>query len=42
MGLARTTMIIDPKGKIAAVWDKVAVVGHATDVLMKLREDHIN
>lgn len=42
MGVARTTMIIDPKGKIAAVWDKVAVVGHAMDVLMRLREGHIN
>jgi len=42
MGVARTTMIVDPKGKIAAVWDKVAVVGHAMDVLMRLREDHIN
>lgn len=40
MGIARTTMIIDPKGKIAAVWNKVAVVGHAVDVLKKLREDN--
>jgi len=42
MGIARTTMLVDPKGKIAAVWEKVAVVGHVTDVLMRLREDHIN
>jgi len=42
MGIARTTMLVGPDGKIAAVWEKVAVVGHVTDVLMRLREDHIN
>lgn len=33
MGIARTTVLIDGEGKIARVWDKVKVEGHADEVL---------
>jgi thioredoxin-dependent peroxiredoxin len=33
MGMVRTTYLIDADGKIARVWDKVRVKGHAEDVL---------
>jgi peroxiredoxin Q/BCP len=33
MGVARTTFLVDPEGKIARVWEKVSVNGHAEDVL---------
>jgi peroxiredoxin Q/BCP len=33
MGVERTTFLIDPKGKISAVWNKVKVPGHAEAVL---------
>ena len=33
MGMVRTTYLIGPDGKIARVWDKVKVKGHAEDVL---------
>jgi thioredoxin-dependent peroxiredoxin len=33
MGVERTTFLIDPKSKIAAVWNKVKVPGHAQAVL---------
>jgi thioredoxin-dependent peroxiredoxin len=33
MGVERTTMLIDAKGKIARVWRKVKVPGHAEEVL---------
>ena len=33
MGIQRTTFIIDANGKIAAVWPKVKVDGHAAEVL---------
>jgi peroxiredoxin Q/BCP len=33
MGVVRTTFLIDPKGRIAKVWEKVRVAGHAEDVL---------
>ena len=33
MGVVRTTFLIDPKGKIARVWEKVRVDGHADEVL---------
>jgi peroxiredoxin Q/BCP len=42
MGIVRTTILIDPKGKIASVWEKVSVAGHAAEVLMKLRENGAN
>jgi len=33
MGVERATFLIDPKGKIAAVWRKVRVPGHVEEVL---------
>ncbi len=38
MGVARSTFIIDPDGKIAAVWEKVRVKGHVEAVKEKLAE----
>jgi peroxiredoxin Q/BCP len=29
----RSTFLIDPKGKIAKIWRKVKVTGHADEVL---------
>lgn len=37
MGIVRTTFIIDPQGKIAAVWSPVKVKGHAAEVLQELK-----
>ncbi|GAV32220.1 peroxiredoxin [Coriobacteriaceae bacterium EMTCatB1] len=34
----RSTFLIDPDGRIAHVWPKVKVEGHAEDVLAKIRE----
>ncbi len=36
MGLQRATFLIDKQGKIAAVWPKVSVKGHAAEVAAKL------
>ncbi|MBU2588774.1 MAG: peroxiredoxin [Alphaproteobacteria bacterium] len=33
MGMVRTTYLIDAKGKIARIWPKVKVAGHASEVL---------
>jgi thioredoxin-dependent peroxiredoxin len=33
MGIARTTFVIDEKGKIAKIFEKVKVKGHAAEVL---------
>ena len=33
MGVARTTYLIGPDGKVAKRWDKVKPEGHAEDVL---------
>lgn len=33
MGMVRTTLLLDADGKIARVWDKVKVKGHAAEVL---------
>ena len=33
MGVERTTFLIDPAGRVARVWRKVKVPGHADDVL---------
>lgn len=33
MGVVRSTFLIDAQGKIARIWDKVKVAGHADDVL---------
>ena len=36
MGIERTTFVIDPQGKIAKVYPKVKVAGHAEKVLSEL------
>ena len=33
IGMVRTTYLIDAEGRIARVWDKVKVKGHAAEVL---------
>ncbi len=33
MGVKRTTLLIDPDGRIARIWNNVKVDGHAEDVL---------
>ena len=38
MGVERTTFLIDPKGKVAKIWRKVKVPGHAEAVLETLKE----
>jgi thioredoxin-dependent peroxiredoxin len=38
MGVERTTFLIDGEGKIARVWNKVKVPGHAEEVLEAARE----
>lgn len=38
MGIQRATFLIDKRGKIAAVWPKVSVKGHAAEVAAKLQE----
>ncbi|SMC81781.1 thioredoxin-dependent thiol peroxidase [Rhizobium sp. RU36D] len=37
MGVERSTFLIDPAGKIAAIWPKVKVPGHAEVVLQAVR-----
>jgi peroxiredoxin Q/BCP len=37
MGVERTTVLIDREGKIARVWNKVKVAGHAEEVLAVAR-----
>jgi thioredoxin-dependent peroxiredoxin len=37
-GILRSTVIIDPKGKVAKVFEKVKVAGHAAEVLAALDE----
>lgn len=37
MGMVRTTYLVGPDGKIARVWDKVKVKGHADEVLEAAR-----
>ncbi|WP_157014842.1 peroxiredoxin [Mesorhizobium xinjiangense] len=37
MGVERTTMLIDAEGKVAQVWPKVKVAGHAEDVLAAVK-----
>ncbi len=37
-GVIRTTYLIDPEGKVVAVWPKVRVKGHVEKVLEKLKE----
>lgn len=38
MGLIRSTVLVDPEGKVAATWPKVSPEGHADEVLAALRE----
>jgi thioredoxin-dependent peroxiredoxin len=38
MGMARTTFLVDPDGRIARVWPKVKPEGHAREVLAALDE----
>ena len=38
LGIVRSTFIIDPEGKIAKIWAKVKVAGHADDVKYSLEE----
>jgi peroxiredoxin Q/BCP len=38
MGVERTTVLIDKAGKIAAIWPKVKVEGHAEEVLAEARK----
>jgi len=38
MGIERTTYLVDTDGKIARIWRKVKVKGHAADVLEAARE----
>lgn len=37
-GVVRSTYLIDPEGKIAKVWQKVKVTGHADDVMCEIRD----
>mgnify|MGYP002776752036 CR=1 FL=1 len=39
MGIERTTLLIDPKGKIVKIWPKVKVPGHTEEVLAVLKEN---
>ena len=38
MGVIRATFLIDPQGRIARVWPKVKVDGHAAEVLAAAKE----
>ncbi len=38
MGVERTTFLIDSKGRIAAIWPKVKVPGHAAAVLAAVKD----
>lgn len=38
MGMVRTTFLLDSEGRIARVWDKVKVAGHAEQVLTAATE----
>jgi peroxiredoxin Q/BCP len=37
-GVARTTLLVDPKGRIAKVWENVKVPGHVAAVLDTLQK----
>jgi len=37
MGVVRSTWIVDPAGRVAAMWSSVKVKGHAAEVLASLR-----
>jgi peroxiredoxin Q/BCP len=38
MGIVRTTYLIDSRGRVAEVWEKVKAKGHAEEVLARLKE----
>ena len=38
MGIVRSTFLIDREGRIAKIWDKVKVKGHAEEVLQAARK----
>ena len=38
MGLIRSTVLVDPDGRVAKTWPKVSADGHAAEVLAALRE----
>ena len=37
-GVLRTTVLVDPMGRVACVWENVSVKGHAAIVLQKLKQ----
>jgi len=39
MGIARSTYLIDPDGRVARAWPQVKADGHASEVLEALREE---
>ncbi len=39
LGLVRATLLLDPSGRIAHMWDNVRVRGHADKVLSGLRQE---
>lgn len=38
MGVIRSTVMIDPQGRVGHIWEKVKVKGHVEEVLEKTRE----
>jgi peroxiredoxin Q/BCP len=38
MGISRATFLISPEGNIVHIWPKVKILGHAKEVINKLRE----
>ena len=38
MGIERTTFVIDPEGRIARIFPKVQIEGHAYEVLTAIKE----
>ena len=38
MGIKRTTVLINPKGKVIKIWNNVKVKNHAAEVLNSLKE----
>jgi thioredoxin-dependent peroxiredoxin len=38
MGVERTTVLLDASGKVARIWEKVKVLGHAEEVLEAARQ----
>jgi len=38
MGIERSTVLVDAKGKIAKIWPKVKIAGHAVEVSQAVKE----